>query len=259
METVNAQTSIFLVSSTIFMLLRERYDIKPHFVAGHSLGEYSAVFAGGGINFPDGLYLLKKRGLFMEESTHKHQGSMLAVLNCNEDKLKDIIKKYDKPENVDAVAEIVNFNAPNQLVVSGTLEELARVSEDVKAAGGRAVMLKVSGAFHSRLMSDAQKEFSQYMEKVDFHDLDIPLINNVAAQKITKAKDVHSSLVQQLNTPVLWWQSMQHFKKCDVIVEIGPGTKLSGLLARQWSDKTIMAINEQKDIDAFLEVVNKTT
>jgi len=255
-ETVNAQTSIFLVSATLYTLLREKYNITADLVAGHSLGEYSAVFAAGGINFPDGLYLLKKRGTFMEESTTKHQGSMLAVLNSDEEKLKDIVKKHDKPGDVEHVAEIVNINAPNQLVVSGTLQELASVADDVKAAGGRALMLKVAGAFHSRLMSDAQKQFAVYMEKVDFHDLSVPLINNIEAKKITKASDVHASLVAQLDSPVLWWQSMQHFKKCDVIVEMGPGTKLSSMLARQWPDKKIVALNEQKDIDDLVALTS---
>jgi [acyl-carrier-protein] S-malonyltransferase len=138
METVNTQTSIFLVSASIYSLLKEKYSIKATLFAGHSLGEYSAVFAAGGINFPDGLYLLKKRALFMEEATRTTQGGMLAVLNCTEAKLRPIVEKYNIPGSDDAVAEIVNYNSPRQLVVSGTLSLLDKLPKMLlKLKGGQ--------------------------------------------------------------------------------------------------------------------------
>lgn len=254
-ETVNTQTSIFLVSCAIYSLLKEKYGCSATLVAGHSLGEYSAVFAAGGINFPDGLYLLKKRAQFMEEATLAIPGGMLAVLNFPPEKLDAIVKKYDNPESLQQVVQIVNYNSPRQLVVSGTLNELALVAQAVEDAGGRSIMLKVAGAFHSRLMAAAQSTFGLYMEKVDFHTLSIPLVNNIAAVEITSASDVRTSLIEQMSSPVLWWQAMDHFKNCDVIVEIGPESKLSGLLMREWKNKKIMSINNHRDIDLFRDYI----
>jgi len=124
--------------------------------------------------------------------------------------------------------------------------------DDVNAEGGKAIMLKVSGAFHSRLMRNAEKMFSVYLEKVNVHDLKIPLVNNVEAKVITSSDDVKTSLVRQMSSSVLWWQSMQHFKDCDVIIEVGPGDKLSKLLLKQWPDKKILSVNDQKDIDQLI-------
>ncbi len=255
MGTVNAQTSIFLVSASIYRLLNEKYGITPDFVAGHSLGEYGALFAAGGINFPDALYLLNKRASFMEESTFDHVSGMLAVINFSENRLKEIVNKHNVSDSNEAVAEIVNFNSANQFVVSGTLSELAKIKEEITAEHGKAIQLKVSGAFHSRLMNAAQEKFSTYMEKVDFHDLSIPIINNIEAKKIEKAEDIRESLVKQVSSPVLWWQSMQYFKDCDIIVEIGPGVKFSKMLKREWPQKQILSINAPKDIDTLLEVI----
>lgn len=255
METVNTQTSVFLVSAAIYALLKEKYSIRPTLFAGHSLGEYSAVFAAGGINFADGLYLLKKRAMFMEEATREHPGGMLAVLNCSENRLRPIVERYNVPGSDNAVAEIVNFNSPRQFVVSGTLSLLGQIAEEVVKVRGRAILLKVSGAFHSRLMKPAQQKFANYMEKVDFHNLTSPFISNVRAQIVTSAKDIRESLVDQLSAPVLWWQSMQYFRQCDIIVEVGPGTKLTNLLAKEWKDKILLSINDQRDIDHLVTIL----
>ncbi len=255
METVNAQTAIFLVSTSIYRLLHEKFGIIPDVVAGHSLGEYSAVYAAKGINFPDALYLLKKRALFMEEVTLDQKAAMYAILNLSESKLKEIVSSYDNGD--DKVVEIVNYNSPDQFVISGTLEELENVKEDVKANGGRAIRLKVSGAFHSRLMKQAQEKFATHLEKVDFHDLAVPLINNVEAKVIKTAEELRSSLVKQISAPVLWWQSMQSLKDCDIIIEVGPGLKFSTILEREYPDKNIISINEQKDIDKLLENIKE--
>lgn len=253
METANTQTSVFLVSASIYSILKDKYGIVPDIVAGHSLGEYSAIFAAGGINFVDALYLLNKRAVFMEEATKSYLGGMLAVINFSEEKLRDIIKQFDKPGN-DSVVEIVNFNSPNQLVVSGTLQELANVKDEIASSGGKSIMLKVGGAFHSRLMKEAEDKFSDYLEKVDLHDLSIPLVNNFEAKLIKKADDLKNSLIRQIGSPVLWWQALQRFLDCDVIIEIGPGTKFTKLLQKEWPDKKIISINHPDDINRLLEL-----
>lgn len=173
-ETVNAQTAIFLVSAAIYSLLKEKYGIVPDIVAGHSSGEYAAIFAAGGMSFVDTLYLLKKRALFMDEATKALPGTMIAVLGLPEQKLQEICARYDVADSQVQVAEVVNFNAPTNFVVSGTLEAIDQVKADVIAAGGKVSPLNVAGAFHSRLMESAAKLFAMYMVKVDFVDLEVP-------------------------------------------------------------------------------------
>jgi len=255
METVNAQTSIFLVSAAIFTLLKEKYKIIPNILAGHSLGEYSAIFAGGGFSFPDGLYLLTKRASFMAEATCDETAGMLAVLNYPQEVLEEIVKRYNIPGSDEAVVEIVNYNSSTQFVLSGTLKELDLIAQEVNLSRGKAIKLKVAGAFHSRLMNKAQLKFSAYLEKVDFLDLSTPLVSNVDAKEIKAADEIRFDLVRQISSPVLWWQSMQRFKDCDVIIEVGPGTKLSKTLSREWPDKKIFSINEPRDIENLLLVI----
>jgi [acyl-carrier-protein] S-malonyltransferase len=255
METINAQTSIFLVSAAINRILKEKYNIVPDVVAGHSLGEYSALFAAGGINFPDALYLLKKRAEFMETTTANEFSGMLAVINLSKVRLAEIISKYDVAGSNEEVLEIVNYNTPTQFVVSGTLKELEKVKNEVKANYGKAIKLKVAGAFHSRLMKPAQEEFEKYLEKVDFHDIDIPLINNVDAKPLQKADDLKESLIRQVSSPILWWDSLLQFKDCDVIIQVGPGTKFSKMILREWPQKQVVSINKPEDIEELVKLI----
>lgn len=256
-ETVNAQTSIFLISASFYSLLSQKYGIVPHVVAGHSSGEYAAIFAAGGMNLPDALYLLKKRAMFMQEATFTHPGSMIAVVGLAPDVVQEICARYDDPEGITKVAEVVNYNAPEQVVVSGTTPELECVAHDVRAAGGKILELNVSGAFHSRIMAEAEKQFSLYMVKVDFKDLVLPLINNIAAQPVTTNEEIKNSLIKQMSSHVLWWQSMEHFKECDVIIEVGPGNKLAKILKRQWPNKQIMALNSLGDLEQIMTFFGK--
>lgn len=251
-ETANAQTAIFLLSASIFALLKEKYGIIPDIVAGHSSGEYAALYAAGGLSFPDALYLLTKRSLFMEEATRNNPGTMMAVLGIPHEVLAVICEKYDDPTSNQRVAQIVNYNAPGQLVVSGTLVELDDVAKAVRSFGGKVIPLNVAGAFHSRLMEAAEKLFAMYMVKVDFHDLGIPLVNNVQARHVHKNEEIKQSLVKQMSMPVLWWPAMQEFKDCDVIIEVGPGGKLAKMLKREWPEKEVYAISNLAELETVL-------
>lgn len=255
-ETINAQTSIFLISAAFFSLLQRKYGIVPSIVAGHSSGEYAAVYAAGGLSFADALYLLKKRSTYMEEATKTLPGSMMAVVGVPVEVLEKICQRYDSPGS-ENVVEIVNYNAPDQVVISGTMPELEHVAADVRTLKGKVVPLNVAGAFHSRLMEQAEKLFGLYLVKVDFSDLTIPLVNNVEARVIHKGDDVRMSLARQMSSHVLWWPSMQQFKDCDVIIEVGPGNRLSKMLKRQWPEKNIMSLNSLQDLEAILGVLGK--
>jgi len=256
-DTVNAQTSIFLISAAFYALLSKKYEIVPAVVAGHSSGEYAAIFAADGMTFPDALYLLKKRAAFMEEATVQYPGSMIAVLGVPYETLLTICKRYDDPSGNERVAEIVNYNTPTQLVVSGTVPELEAVANDIRALDGKVIQLNVAGAFHSRLMAEAEKLFALYMAKVDFKDLSIPLINNIQARQITTNEEIKHSLTQQMSSHVLWWPSMQHFADCDVIIEVGPGNKFAKIVRRTWPDKTVFALNTPADLEKILTFFGK--
>lgn len=256
-ETANAQASIFLISASFCALLKEKYGVTPDIVAGHSSGEYAAIFAAGGMSFPDALYLLKKRSMFMEEATRAFPGTMIAVLGVSFDVLDAICRKYDIPDGIEHVAEIVNYNAPEQLVVSGTVPELDAVTREVRSFGGKVIPLNVAGAFHSRLMKDAEKLFAQYMVKVDFKDLEVPLVNNIQARPVKTNEEIKDSLVRQMSAHVLWWPSMHHFQDCDIIIEVGPGNKLSKSLKRSWPDKQIYALNTPADLEVILKALGK--
>ncbi|MFA6526882.1 MAG: ACP S-malonyltransferase [Candidatus Babeliales bacterium] len=256
-ETVNAQTSIFLVSAALYAVLHQKYNITPDIVAGHSSGEYAAMYSAGGMTFVDALYLLKKRSSFMEDATRTVPGSMMAVVGVSFEELESICRRYDDPTGNDRVVEAVNYNAPDQVVISGTLPELEAVASDVRTLKGKIVPLSVAGAFHSRLMAEAEKLFSHYLVKVDFKDLTIPLVNNLEARIISKGADVKASLARQMSSHVLWWPSMQQFKECDLIIEVGPGNRLSKMLKRQWPEKNIVPFNCQQDLEAIVRILDK--
>lgn len=254
-ETVNADTSTFLVSSSIYKLLEEKYGIAPQIVAGHGVGEYSALFAAGGINFPDGLYLLKKRGQFIEELTAYQNSGMLSISNFPEIYLRELILKYDDPASFDKTVQIVYFNSPFDFVVAGTLSELYDLKNDIEKQGGKASFLKISKAFNCRLMKEVEKTFTLYLEKVDFHELKVPVIENVEGKKIFTVQEIKTSLVRQIALPIMWWKSVQHFIDCDVIVEVGPGDKLSRLLSKEWLSKIIIPINEPSDVSQLIPLL----
>ena len=252
-ETVNAQTAIFSLSASIFALLKEKYGIIPDVVAGHSSGEYAALNAAGGISFPDALYLLKKRSLFMDAATQQYPGTMLAIMGVTYDELEKVCQKYNDPASKERVAQVVNYNAPGQLVISGTFAEMDAIAAEIKAMGGKVIPLNVAGAFHSRLMEEAEKLFAMYMTKVDFKDLGVPLISNVHAEPIRTNEQIKHSLVKQMSSPVLWWPSMQHFKDCDIIIEVGPGGKMAKLLKREWPEKEVFPVCSVAELHALLD------
>ena len=256
-ETVNAQTSIFLLGASLYSLLKSKYDITPDIVAGHSSGEYAAIFAAGGMSFPDALYLLKKRALFMEEATLSTPGSMIAILGLPFETLKELCDKYDDQTDIKQVVEIVNYNAPTQLVISGTIPEIEAVAQEARALKAKVIPLNVAGAFHSRLMRHAEQSFSAYMVKVDFKDITTPLVNNIEARVVTTNEEIKDSLVRQMSAHVLWWPAMEQFKDCDLIIEVGPGNKLSKMLKREWPEKEILALNNTADLEAILRVLGK--
>ena len=225
--TANTQPALF-VSSTMVLEGLKSAGVDLDFVAGHSLGEYSAICAAGGFSFEDGLKLVRLRGSLMAKAGQEHPGSMAAIIGVDDDKIQELC---DAVKNVGIVVP-ANFNCPGQIVVSGEVDAVKALVDNCGAAGVKAVPLAVSGAFHSPLMQSAQAGLADAIANTKFNDLQKPLIANVTAQTVTSGAEIKDLLVRQLVSPVRWNQSMAYaIKELGVTsgVEVGVGHVLAGL------------------------------
>jgi [acyl-carrier-protein] S-malonyltransferase len=226
--TQNTQPAILTVSIAAYEVLRER-GIRPDYVAGHSLGEYSALVAAGALDFADAVKLVRNRGRYMQDAVPQGVGAMAAILKLGEGKLEAILQEAAQGEVVSAA----NFNSPDQVVIAGHAGAVARASELAKAAGAkRAVMLPVSAPFHCALMRPAQQRLGADLETTSFRDLEYPLVNNYAAAEIRTAAEARQGLFEQVPNPVRWVETVRYLAGQGVTqaVEVGPGTVLAGLV-----------------------------
>ena len=221
------QPAIFIVSTIISHLLLEKGH-NPDGVAGHSLGEYSALAAAGGIDFETGLELVKVRSNSMDNAGKLTPGTMAAVIGMDRDKVKELTQKLSSEQIVVAA----NYNTENQIVISGNIEPVKDFIDIAKENGARmAIPLNVSGAFHSPLMQQAREELADKLDSIEITDINIPIYSNVNAKPTRKGSDIKKSLINQLENPVLWFDSIKNmvsdgFSK---FTEIGPGKVLCGL------------------------------
>lgn len=225
--TANTQPALFVSSMMVLEVLKSE-GVDFDFVAGHSLGEYSAICAAGGFSFEDGLKLVRLRGSLMAKAGQEHPGSMAAIIGVDDDKIQELC---DAVKNVGIVVP-ANFNCPGQIVVSGEVDAVKALVDNCGAAGVKAVPLAVSGAFHSPLMQSAQAGLADVIANTKFNDLQKPLIANVTAQTVTSGAEIKDLLVRQLVSPVRWNQSMAYaIKELGVTsgVEVGVGHVLAGL------------------------------
>lgn len=228
-DTKITQPAVFLQSIIIDRLLRER-GIIPQYLAGHSIGEYSALVCGGSISFEDGLKLVKQRGLLMSEAGNIHPGKMLAIGGLSAVKINEICQNIS---NAGHVVNVANDNSQIQVVVAGEPEAVKMVERDVIGAGAtKTMMLPVSGAFHSSLMQEAQEKFQCFLKDTDIKDLTIPIITNTGAEVILKKEDIIAELQKQMLLSVQWHKSILKLFEFDVnvFVEVGPGKILRGRL-----------------------------
>jgi [acyl-carrier-protein] S-malonyltransferase len=245
-KTHNVQPAILVVSIACLKALEEanRGDfLSPTFVAGHSLGEYTALVAAGVLSLADAVLLVRERGRLMYEAGLKNPGGMLAVIGLDEETVRDI--------SLRSGTEISNMNCPGQIVVSGPREALAEATHLAKTKGARAVIpLKVSGAFHSGLMEPIIAEFSRIVSSFEFHPPSVPIISNVTAQPLTDVDSIREDLVKQLRSCVQWQRSVEYMMRNGVTTfcEIGPGTVLSGLIKRIGPELQIFNVSGTKDI-----------
>ena len=234
--TENTQPAILTVSTAAAAVLKEK-GIRPDYVAGHSLGEYSALVAAGALGFSDAVRIVRNRGRYMQEAVPAGVGAMAALLKMPEDKLAGVLEAAAQGEIVSAA----NLNSPDQMVIAGHAGAVNRAMELAKAAGARrAVILPVSAPFHCALMEPAQRRLAEDLAKTEFADLTAPLVNNWQAREIRSGSEARTGLVEQVPNPVRWIEIVRHLAGQGVTrwIEVGPGSVLAGLLRNIDSGQT---------------------
>ncbi|MDC0615853.1 ACP S-malonyltransferase [Candidatus Pelagibacter sp.] len=247
--TENTQPAIFIISYSIFKLIKEEFNInlnKASFFAGHSLGEYSALAAAGALSFSDTLKILKIRGKAMQNSVPKSKGGMIAVLGSEIETIENFIhenkSKYE--------CYIANDNSTGQIVLSGTVEDLEKMMSDLKSANIKNIKLPVSAPFHCKLMKSATTIMNEELAKLNFKEPENILISNVTGKEIANSNDLKNLLVQQIESRVRWRESvlLMISKGINQFIEVGPGKVLSGLIKRIDRNVKVSAINTEEDI-----------
>lgn len=247
--TENTQPAIFLVSYSIFKLIKEEFKIdlnKASFFAGHSLGEYSALTSAGSLSFSDTLRILKIRGNAMQSSVPKGVGGMVAVLGSEIETIEKIITdNKDKYE-----CYIANDNSMGQIVLSGKIDDLEKIMGDLKAANIKNIKLPVSAPFHCKLMSKATLVMNEEIAKLNFKEPENKLISNATGKEISDSNELKDLLVKQIESRVRWRESVLLMieKGVTQFIEIGPGKVLSGLVKRIDKNVKVSAINSEEDI-----------
>lgn len=251
-QTSNTQPALLTASMALYEVFKLS-GIKPDFVAGHSLGEYSALVAAGVLSFADAIALVRSRGLFMEEAVPDGQGGMAAVLGADRNLLSPLCNEITAGGQT---VELANVNCPGQIVVSGTKEGVAQVAARVKEVGGKgAVVLEVSGPFHSSLMKGAAEKLAASLEAVNFSRAAVPVVANVTASAVGDGAAIRSLLVEQVYSPVLWEDSVVWMinQGVNTFVEFGPGSVLTGLIKRIDKTLTLININDMKSLEQAVQ------
>jgi len=249
-QTANTQPALLTVSVAYLKLLEES-GLKADYVAGHSLGEYSALVAAGVLSFEDAVRTVRARGLYMEQAVPSGQGAMAAVLGAERDALASLCEAITAEGSA---VELANVNCPGQIVVSGTAQGVQTVVERGKEAGAKRVIpLEVSGPFHSSLMKPAAEQLSAALGGVNLSDAAVPVVANVTAREATEASAIRELLVEQVYSPVLWEDSVRYLieQGVDTFVEIGSGTVLAGLIKKIDRNVRVISVNNISALDAL--------
>ena len=231
MKTEFTQPAILTASVAVWTVLKE-HGVTPNVVAGHSLGEYSALVAAGVMSFSDAVHTVHLRGKYMQEAVPLGEGGMAAIIALKPEIIEEICEKISaegKP------VQAVNYNCPGQVVIAGATEAVKQACVEMKEAGAKmAIMLKVSAPFHSTLMEPAAKKLESVLSDITIHDAQIPVYANYTAKPELKADEIRKNLIMQAAHPVLWDESVRNMiaDGADLMIEAGPGTVLSGFMKR---------------------------
>jgi len=240
--TENTQPAILTVSVAAFRAMKESGIEAPAFVAGHSLGEYSALVAAGALSLSDAVRTVRARGQYMQEAVPVGTGAMAAVIGGE---LGDI-ERICRDASGDQVCSIANFNSPGQAVIAGNTEAVDRAIEMLSGVAKRVIKLKVSAPFHCALMKPAQDRLAADLERLSFNEPAIPVVTNVDARPTTAPAELRDALVRQVSAPVRWLESMQFLiqQGVDTFIEAGPGKVLAGLMRQTSRDVKTLNVED---------------
>ena len=246
--TENTQPAILTVSVAAFRALQEKGVDAPAFVAGHSLGEYSALVAAGALSLSDAVKTVRARGRYMQEAVPVGTGAMAAVLGGD---LGDIRRICNEARGAQ-VCSIANYNSPGQAVIAGNTEAVDRAIELLSGVAKRVIKLKVSAPFHCALMKPAQDRLAADLERLEFNEPAVPVVTNVDARPVTAPDELRDALVRQVSAPVRWLDSMQLLieQGIDTFVEVGPGKVLSGLTRQTSRDVKTLNVEDAASLEA---------
>ena len=250
--TVNTQPAIFLISYTIFNVVKNEFNIdlnKAKYFAGHSLGEYSALCSAGYLSFEDTIRILKIRGEAMQNAVPKGEGGMIAVLGSTVQIIEKILKENENEFKI----QIANDNSEGQLVLSGKTNDIEKLMIVLKSNNIKNIKLPVSAPFHCALMNEATNIMSSEISKLNFQDTHIKLISNVTANEIKNVNELKELLIKQIESRVRWREIIINMINGGVnqFIEIGPGKVLSGLVKRINKEVKINTINNESDIESL--------
>ena len=252
-QTVNTQPSIVTTSIAALEAFRNKLNIKPNFVAVHSLGEYCAMYAAGIMSLENTFKAIQKRADLMSEASY---GTMAAILNSPEDVLKAGLKEGQKVGYVD----VANYNSPAQVVITGDEKAVETAGNYILANGARRVVsLPVSGAFHSKFMQEAGNIFGEFIEDADLNDSTIPVITNVDAEPTTSAEDFRAKMPKQIYSSVHWTQTIQKMveNSVDTFIEIGPGKVLAGLNKKIAPEASVYNVYDKASLESTVAALKE--
>src|SRR5215213_9077380 len=246
--TENTQPAILTVSVAAFRALSEAEIDVPAFVAGHSLGEYSALVAAGVLSLSDAVRTVRARGRYMQEAVPVGTGAMAAVVGGEISDIERICAEASE----DQVCSVANFNSPGQAVIAGNTEAVDRAVELLSGVAKRVIKLKVSAPFHCALMKPAQERLAQELERLEFNNPAMPVVTNVDARPTMAPQELRDALVRQVSAPVRWVESMQLLieQGVDTFVEAGPGKVLSGLMRQISRDVKMLNVEDAASLES---------
>jgi len=251
--TANTQPAVLACSVAAFRVL-EKEGVTPSFVAGHSLGEHSALVASGAVKFSDALRIVRHRGQYMQEAVPVGTGAMAALLGISLEQVEELCREAAEGE----VVSPANINTPTQIVVAGHAGAVRRVMDRAAAAGAkRAIALPVSAPFHCSLMRPAQERLRPELEALSISDLRFPLVTNARAELIRTPAQARLGLIDQVCAPVLWDKSIRQLRAhgAQTFVEVGPGRVLTGMMRQIDAGATVANVEDKKSLDKALAVL----
>lgn len=252
-QTAFTQPALLAVSIVLMKEFMQRTGIEADYVAGLSLGEYSALVASGALEFEEAVVLVRKRGQYMEAAGASTKGSMVAIMKPDIERIQQLCEQEKQ-------VVIANYNSPLQVVISGEEEAVARVAKQLADDKVRVIPLQVSGAFHSPLMETAAVSLSHELERIEIRPLRIPYVANINAQIIQDSEEVKSLLCQQVSGSVRWQQCVERLieEGVDTFYEIGPGTTLNGLIKKINKNVNVINVNTLASIDEIADKMEET-